>query len=438
MRSSGRWDFKDAAGARPPEDAERDSDVELIPEAPTGGKPAGPTPPAGSVQALCPACKRGHYTREGWCPRQHPRPAVNDGALPAVGYAATRAALRFGVAWGWIKDETTRGSVTIQEPVDRVAHTGQTEVALQTRGCCDGPAEGIVVEPTGMVLVLAADKVRRVLHAFRVRRTRPQWTIQVYTPPQAWPFSTWPVLAINRHLAPEGTPTVTVEEIARDLNDWPADQDVAWRRPQGGLPAAPTTEGSSLAATLQQYPDKSVGPFLQTGTVPAATPESGWKWDAEEAEPLPPPWIPPLWYWPTGVPAHASQAVKGAFPPPQPPGTALLRSLQAGAAWVRWRENGCPGLYFPLVQGRTLLHAEDMWTVEWGAFVPDTACRWIAAAAPQPMRLPPACNRLPGTVPPLTHRHALTQEVWRALLSHRGNGCRPRAQDTQRSWCLSN
>ena len=69
---------------------------------PAGSAPAGPTPPAGSVQALCPAWKRGHCTREGWWPRQHPRPAANDGALPAVGHAAARAtcALRYGVAQG--------------------------------------------------------------------------------------------------------------------------------------------------------------------------------------------------------------------------------------------------------------------------------------------------------------------------------------------------
>ena len=39
-----------------------------------------------------------------------------------------------------------------------------------------------------------------------------------------------------------------------------------------------------------------------------------------------------------GTLAHATQAVKGAFPQPLLPGVALLRSLQAGAAWVRWKE----------------------------------------------------------------------------------------------------
>ena len=117
------------------------------------------------MHAPCPAWKRGHCTEEGWCPKQHPRPAPDDGALPAVGHAAARAALRYGVPQGWIQDETTRGSVNIQEAVHRVTHTGQTEVALHSRGHHGRPAKGIVVEPTGMVLVLAADMVRGVLHA---------------------------------------------------------------------------------------------------------------------------------------------------------------------------------------------------------------------------------------------------------------------------------
>ena len=64
-------------------------------------------------------------------------------------------------------------------------------VGTQHRPHAGGPAEGIIVEPSGMVLVLAADMVRGVLHASRVRRARPQWAIQVYTPPRAWPLSTW-------------------------------------------------------------------------------------------------------------------------------------------------------------------------------------------------------------------------------------------------------
>ena len=107
-----------------------------------------------------------------------------------MGRAATRGALRYGVAQGWILDETARGSVNIQEALNRVTHAGQAAAALHTRGRNGGPAGGIIVEPSGMVLVLAADMVRGVLHASRVRRARPQWTIQVYTPPRAWPFST--------------------------------------------------------------------------------------------------------------------------------------------------------------------------------------------------------------------------------------------------------
>ena len=113
-----------------------------------------------------------------------------------MGHAAARAALRYGLAQGRILDETARGSVNIQEAVHRVADTGQAEVALHTRGRHGELAEGIVVDPSGMVLVLAADMVRGVLHASRVRGARPQWTIHVYTPPRAWPFSTWAVLAV--------------------------------------------------------------------------------------------------------------------------------------------------------------------------------------------------------------------------------------------------
>ena len=246
-----------------------------------------------------------------------------------------------------------------------------------------------------MVLVVAADMVRGVLNASRVRRARPQWTIQVYTPPRAWPFSTWAVLAVMWHLAPEDAPTGTAEEIARDLHTWPAGQDYPWRRPRGGLPVAPVAEGLSLAATLQRHPDKRARHFLQTGTILAAPPDSEWRSDAGEAQPLPGPWVLPLCYLSMGTLAHATQAVKGALPQPLLPGVALLRSLQAGAAWVRWREEGGrPSPYFPLVQGQALLHAEGMGTVEWGAIVPGTACRWITAAAPQPMRLLPACHRL--------------------------------------------
>ena len=406
-------------GDPPQENVGADSGLEKLLEPRAGSTPTETAPPAGSVPALCLAWKRGHCTGEDWCPKRHPQPSPDDGALPAVGHAAAPAALRYGVAQGWILDETARGSVIIQEAVSRVAHTGQAEVALHTRGRHGGPAEGIVVEPPGMVLVLAGDMVQGVLHASRVRRARPQWTIQVYTPPRARPFSTWAVLAVMWHLAPEDAPTDTAEEIAPDLSAWPTDQDFLWRRPRGSLPVAPTAEGFSLAASLQQHADKRARHFLQKGTVPVAPPDSGWRWDAGGAQPLPDPWVLPLWYLPMGTPAHAAQAVKGAFPQPLLPGVALLRSLQAGAAWVRWREDGGrPSPYFPLVQGQALLHAEGMGTVDWGAIVPHTACRWITVAAPQSMQSPPACHRPLQAVPSLAPHHALTREVWRAMLSH--------------------
>ena len=59
-----------------------------------------------------------------------------------MGHAAARDALHYGVAQGWILGETTRGSVNIQEAVNRVAHTGQAEVALHTWGRHGRPAEG--------------------------------------------------------------------------------------------------------------------------------------------------------------------------------------------------------------------------------------------------------------------------------------------------------
>ena len=227
------------------------------------------------------------------------------------------------------------------------------------------------------------------------------------------------VLAVMWHLAPEDTPTGTAEEIARDLHTWPAGQDYPWRRPRGGLPVATAAEGLSLAATLQRHPDKRATHFLPTGTIPAAPPDSEWRWDAGEAQLLPAPWVLPLWYLPMGTLAHATQAVKGVFLQLLLPGVASLRSLQAGAAWVRWgEEGGRPSPHFPLVQGQALLHAEGMGTVEWGAIPPGTACRWITAAAPQPVQSPPACHRLLRAVPSLAPQHALRRDVWRAMLSH--------------------
>ena len=75
-------------GDPPQGDAGTDSDLEAVPEPSTGSAPAEPAPPAGSVPTLCLAWKRGHCTSEGWCPKQHPQPGPDDGALPEVGPAA--------------------------------------------------------------------------------------------------------------------------------------------------------------------------------------------------------------------------------------------------------------------------------------------------------------------------------------------------------------
>ena len=79
-------------------DTDADSDLEIVSEPPADNTPAEPMPPAGSVPALCPAWKRGHCTDKDWCPRRHPRPYPDDGALPEVGRAAARAALRCATA----------------------------------------------------------------------------------------------------------------------------------------------------------------------------------------------------------------------------------------------------------------------------------------------------------------------------------------------------
>ena len=244
--------LRDSEGDPPQGDAGMDSDLEAIPDPFTGSTPAEPAPPAGSVPTLCPAWKWGHCTGEGWCPKQHPQPGPDDGALPEVGPAAACAALRYGVAQRWILDDTARGSVNIQEAVDRVTHAGQAAVALHTRGDHGGPAEGIIVEPSGMVLVLAADMVRALLHTTHVRRARPQWTIQVYTPPRAWPFSTWAVLAVMWHLAPEDAPT------AAPPRRGPAPQPAGG----GGLG---TVEGRRRA----------LEPLFPSGPGPGATPHRG-------------------------------------------------------------------------------------------------------------------------------------------------------------------
>ena len=162
-------------GGGPPAD---DSDEEEI-LAPTNNAPTGLNPLAGSVQALCPPWRRGHFHGEGWCRWQHSKPTAEDGAISTTGHIAARVALHYGVAQGWIEDHTARGSANIQEYVDRVAYTGQTEVALHTRGHQGKQTEGLSVEPNGTVLVLAAEMVCGVLHPSPARRARPVWTIRI-------------------------------------------------------------------------------------------------------------------------------------------------------------------------------------------------------------------------------------------------------------------
>ena len=378
--------LRDGEGDPPQGDAGMESDLEAVPEPPTGGAPAEHAPPAGSVPALCPAWKRGHCTGEGWCPKQHPQPGPDDGALPEVKPAAACAALRYGVAQGWILDETARGSVNIQEAVDRVTHAGQAAVALQTRGRHGGPAKGIIVEPSRNGAGPGGGHGPR--GAPHVPRAAGVPTVDH---PGVHPPAGVALLHVGgarRHVAPG-----TGGRPHRDRGGHrPGPPHLAgrpgfpWRRPRGGLPVAPAAEGLSLAATLPRHPDKKARNFLQTGTVPATPPASELRWDAGVAQRLPGPWTFLLWYLPMGTLAHATQAVKGAFPQPLLPGVALLRSLQAGAARVWWKEGkGRLSPYIPLVQGQALLHAECMGTVEWGAIMPGTACKWITAAAPQPM-----------------------------------------------------
>ena len=270
-----------------------------------------------------------------------------------------------------------------------------------------------------MVLVLAADMVRGVLQASRVRRARPQWTIQVCNPPRALPFSTWVVLAVMWHLAREDAPTGTRGgnrpgpphlagrpglPLAQAPGLPPSGTRGRGAQPRGNPPTAPRQEGTPL-------PADGHGP----GRPARLRVAMGRRGGATAAGPL----GPPVVVFAHGQPGPRHSSRQGGFPAAAPSGVALLRSLQAGAAWVRWRERGGHSSpCFPLVQDQALLHAEGMGTVEWGAIVPGMACRWITAAAAQPMRSPPACHRLVRMVPSLAPQHALTRDVWRAILSH--------------------
>ena len=128
---------------------------------------------------------------------------------------------------------------------------------------------------------------------------------------------------------------------------------------------------------------------------------------------------PPIVVFARGHPGPCHPGRQGGFPAAAPPRRGPAPQPTGGGAWVRWREEGRrPSPYFPLVQGQALLHAEGIGTVELGAIVPGTACRWIAAAAPQPMQSPPACHRLLQAVPSFAPQHALTRDVWGVMLGH--------------------
>ena len=160
-----------------------------------------------------------------------------------------------------------------------------------------------------------------MLHASRARRARPQWTIQVKTPPRAWFFSTWAVLAIMWHLAPGGTPTGTAEEMARDLHTWPVDQDFPWRRPQGYLPVAPRKNGAPLP-TDRHGPGRSAGLRVEVGHIAGTT----------AAGPLDPPTL----VLAHGCPGPCHPGPQGGFPTapvirrpaPQPAGGSGLDSVE--------------------------------------------------------------------------------------------------------------
>ena len=263
-----------------------------------------------------------------------------------------------------------------------------------------------------MVLVLAADMVRGVLHASCVRSARPQWTIQVYTPPRAWPSSTWALLAVIWHLALEDAPTGTAEEIAQNLHAWPTDQAFPRRRPPGGLPVAPAAEEFSLAATLQRHPDKRAHHFLQTGTVLAAPPDSEWRWDAGGAQLLPNPWVPPAVVLTHGYPGPCRPSRRGDTPAaaptrrdpaPQPAGGSRLGTVEG--------ERRAPEPVFP--PGQALLHAEGVGgnRTRHGVQV-DKSDRPATHAVATGVPAPPTDGSFLGA-PQRPHK-----EGWRAMLSH--------------------
>ena len=64
--------LRDGEGDPPQGDAGTDSDLEAVREPPTGGAPAEPAPPAGSVPALCPCVETGPLCRRRLVPQTAP------------------------------------------------------------------------------------------------------------------------------------------------------------------------------------------------------------------------------------------------------------------------------------------------------------------------------------------------------------------------------
>ena len=264
------------------------------------------------------------------------------------------------------------------------------------------------MQPTGTVLVLAADMVRAVLHASRARHARPQCAIQVYIPPGARPFCTWAVLAIMWHLAPVGTPMDNTEDVARDLHAWPVDQVFPWPRPKGDLPVAAVVQGLSLAPTLQRNPNSR-----QARSLPPRWGQGGNETQRRHNR-CRTPGSPifgtcPRAPWPMLPRPSRGLTCRPSRPTPCP----------AACSWERPGFGGdrtdALARTSPWCKGRSCF-TPRAWELWCGVMVPDTACRWITATAPHPMQQPLACHHLLRTVCPLSSGHALTREVWRALL----------------------
>ena len=408
----------------PPEDADADSDLEMIPGTQAGSAPAGPTPPAGGVPALCPSRKRGHCTGEGWCPRQHPRPGHNDGALPTVGHAGARAALRYGEAQGWILDETTRGIVNIQEAVDRVAHwpgrggpahpespwptsggdrrgahwngagpssrhgpRGDPRIPRAARGpAVDHPG---VEPPTGVVLLHMGSACRHVAPG------------TVGTPQQA------PRRKLPGTSTP-GRPTRTFPGAGpRAVSQWrPRQRGSASRRPSSDTPTGqarfrppcPTPGGGGTRGHNRYRTPRS--------SRCVTCPQAAW----------------PMQPRPPGQLSHR----------PDPPASPCSADCRQGRPGCRGkRRMGVRARISDWCRARRCFTPRTWERWKWGAIVPNTACRWITAAAPQPMQSPPACHRLlraPPSWPPATPSHWKSGGPTRATP---GSGWQPRVHGTR-------